>query len=354
MIFFILGVTAIVSLIVSIFSYKFLLHKRTFQILTKKNTDSERWASQTKPIFGGFVFYISFILAYIVAIILLDFRDIETQYICVLLLTVSLSFFIGLFDDLQNQGPFKKFIVQLFCASALIYCNVYITTSDNNIINYTLTFLWVIGIMNSINMLDNMDAISGSVSTIILIAIAGIIYMTHQNMLDLVILTSLIPALLVYLYWNWYPSKMYMGDNGSQFLGIILAIFSIQYIWNAPESIVGVNYESFILVGLAFLLPITDTTIVFINRLAKGKSPFIGDKYHTTHNLVYMGLSERNVARVFIILTLISNSIVFYIISFTNIAIHTNYYIIALIFIAMISTSFYIISRIAQTKNKIN
>ncbi|MFO7868086.1 MAG: MraY family glycosyltransferase [Bacteroidales bacterium] len=346
----ILGIVVSLSTICSFFCFKFLLHNNNiFQILKKKNVNSERWASQSKPIFGGIVFYISFLIAFITALISIDFHNSTNYYIFALLACVSLSFFMGLLDDLQNQGPLKKFLVQIICATILIYCNVYIETSDNIIINYLLTYAWVIGIMNSINMLDNMDAITGSVSTIILLSIFSIILFTSQHMLDLLIIGAIIPSLIVYLFWNWHPSKMYMGDNGSQFLGIILAIYSIQYIWNAP-SIIGINYESFILIGLSFLLPLIDTTIVFVNRLAKGKSPFIGDKYHTTHNLVYLGFSEKSVARLFIAISLVTNAIVFYIIACTTISIHINYYLIFLLFIGIVLVSFYIISQIVKPK----
>jgi len=258
----------------------------------------------------------------------------------------------GMFDDLKNQGPLKKFITQIVCATILIMCDIHIETSDNAILNNVLTYLWVVGIMNSINMLDNMDAITGIIATTILAGILGIIaFSGTPNMIDIIMVGAIITSICVYLYWNWNPSKMYMGDNGSQFLGIILAIFSIQYIWNATGTVEGLNYQNFILIALAFLLPIVDTTVVFINRLAAGKSPFVGDRFHTTHNLVYMGMTEKGVARLFGAISLISNAFVFYIIVFTPIRISILVYILILVYIGTISISFFAISRYVKKKN---
>mgnify|MGYP005989180185 FL=1 len=92
-----------------------------------------------------------------------------------------------------------------------------------------------------------------------------------------------------------------MGDTGSQFLGIFLAIFGIIYFWNNQS--VGVNEEAvskqFVIVLIAFVIPISDTLTVIINRLRRGQSPFVGGKDHTTHHLSYLGLSDRNVAQIF-------------------------------------------------------
>jgi len=129
--------------------------------------------------------------------------------------------------------------------------------------------------------------------------------------LDLLISVGIFGSLIAFLYFNWNPSKMYMGDTGSQFLGIFLAIIGIKYFWNDLDSVAGISVsKQILLVILGFILPIVDTTIVVINRLSKGKSPFIGGKDHTTHSLAHLGLSERQVAYTFIIISLISTSLI--------------------------------------------
>ncbi len=116
-------------------------------------------------------------------------------------------------------------------------------------------------------------------------------------------------TILSFLYFNWNPSRIYMGDSGSQFLGALLSVFSVLYIWNPCLSSPGdfPVMRSFGVVFLAFLIPLTDTFAVTVNRLLKGKSPFVGGRDHTTHFLFYRGLSERSIAFLFIIIMLITN-----------------------------------------------
>jgi UDP-GlcNAc:undecaprenyl-phosphate/decaprenyl-phosphate GlcNAc-1-phosphate transferase len=116
---------------------------------------------------------------------------------------------------------------------------------------------------------------------------------------------SLLGGLSGFLIFNWHPSKMFMGDTGSQFLGIFLAIMGIEFCWNVPvmnqDGAPGYfPLKNIILVVLVFILPLTDTATVFFNRLAKGKSPFIGGKDHTTHHLFFKGITEKRIAVLFV------------------------------------------------------
>ena len=98
-----------------------------------------------------------------------------------------------------------------------------------------------------------------------------------------------------------------MGDTGSQFLGVFLAAIGIKYLWNAePPSGDFISARNLLLPIIVFIMPIIDTTTVVINRVLRGNSPFVGGKDHTTHALVYLGLTDRQVAMVFWFMTLIS------------------------------------------------
>jgi UDP-GlcNAc:undecaprenyl-phosphate GlcNAc-1-phosphate transferase len=116
-----------------------------------------------------------------------------------------------------------------------------------------------------------------------------------------ILLLGVVATLLGFLYYNWNPSRMYMGDSGSQFLGVFLAGIGIEYFWNAPDYYgAAVQSKQFLIAILMFVVPISDTTTVSINRILKGKSPFVGGRDHTTHHLSYMGLSDRHVGLVMI------------------------------------------------------
>ncbi|NLB86020.1 MAG: undecaprenyl/decaprenyl-phosphate alpha-N-acetylglucosaminyl 1-phosphate transferase [Bacteroidales bacterium] len=303
-----------IRLITPIISIRFSLHlnnfliKRPLKFLIKKSNKSAiRFSSQSKPIFGGLSFYFVFLLNMILVFFFLK-EDIylSKEYIS-LFIIVTLSFLMGLADDVLNTSPIFKFIIQFVCALILIYNDIYIIISPSEWINYCITILWVVGIMNSINMLDNMDGVSSVSSLSIFGAVAFYSFMiASENLqLSLIILVSTIASLLSFLFYNWHPSKMYMGDNGSQFLGILLAWVGIKYFWNAipiTELSYGYNTQQFLIVFLAFLVLISDTTTVSINRLLRKKSPFIGGKDHTTHHLYYLGLSTNWIAFLFFIL----------------------------------------------------
>jgi UDP-GlcNAc:undecaprenyl-phosphate/decaprenyl-phosphate GlcNAc-1-phosphate transferase len=110
-------------------------------------------------------------------------------------------------------------------------------------------------------------------------------------------LLGVLGSLIGFLFYNWYPSKMYMGDTGSQFLGVFLAAFSIILIWHEREPTGNVfQVRQFMLPLILFIVPLIDTITVSIRRMIRGSSPFVGGKDHTTHHLAYIGLHEREVA----------------------------------------------------------
>ncbi|HXP52890.1 MAG TPA: hypothetical protein VN922_23290, partial [Bacteroidia bacterium] len=106
-------------------------------------------------------------------------------------------------------------------------------------------------------------------------------------------------AISAFLLFNWFPSKMYMGDTGTQFLGAFMAAVGILFLWGTtPEPILPAT-KRILSVLLTFALPIIDTTVVFVNRILKGSSPFVGGKDHTTHHLFYLGVKEPRIAVIY-------------------------------------------------------
>lgn len=298
---YILLIIFIASLILGIFLNNFLI-KRPIKFLVKKaNKSAIRFNTQSKPIFGGVGFYIVFLFIMIIALFLLKDEIYSSKEYLSIFLIVTMSFIMGLADDVISTPPSFKFIVQFLCAFLFIFNDIYIMISPIEWINYLITVLWVVGIMNSINMLDNMDAVT-TVTSLSIIGGATIFAILNNfgvSNLGLIILLSVCAALLSFLIYNWSPAKMYMGDNGSQFLGAILAWIGISFFWNSvpiAEFQYGFNTKQALIVALAFIVPLTDTTTVTINRILRKQSPFVGGKDHTTHHLFYLGLSARWVA----------------------------------------------------------
>lgn len=304
------------GIITAYISFHFLLHKNSLTQLKKTNDKGERWASQKKPIIGGIGFYILFIYSYIFYLIYTDFHITNSNEFITLLIVSSLGFFSGLFDDIKGSTPRLKLIIQIIIGLIVILSGNHINSFSTDWINYPITLFWFVALMNSINMLDNMDAITTSVSATIIASLVVIeMYMTKQFSSISFISIGVFISLILFLKWNWNPSKMYMGDNGSQFLGAFIAFAGIKILWNNNVNHISeFPIKEIIAVAFAFIVMISDTATVTINRLRAGKSPFIGGRDHTTHHLSYLGLTERQVALTLISISILANIATFFVI----------------------------------------
>lgn len=296
----------------------FLRFSKTLGIRDDKGTVI-RWASESKPALGGIAFYIVFLLAFTgYSTFYSDGMITENSAFTGLLVASAIAFIMGLADDAYNTRPVLKFGVQLLCGVILIVTGTCIDIFETTWLNYLITILWVVGFMNSINMLDNMDAITSVVSIGILIA--ALLYLNLHDLtstLDFFVLLGVLASLVGFLFYNWHPSKIFMGDTGSQFLGIFLAFIGIRYFWNAADMAGNqLATKQIVLAIIGFLLPLADTTTVVINRLSRGNSPFVGGKDHTTHHLSYLGFSDSQVAFIFAGLSLVSVFIYYVLIKF--------------------------------------
>jgi UDP-GlcNAc:undecaprenyl-phosphate GlcNAc-1-phosphate transferase len=274
---------------------------------TRDTTLEIRWNPSRKPSLGGITFFIVFLILVIVSLAadLIHDRYYEIHLWGFLFCSLA-GFLMGLADDAYNTRPFVKFLVQVACAVAFIISDNYIKVFPWQYMNYLFTFLWVVGLMNSLNMLDNMDAITTTVSFSILLFIGIFQYLNGVDDTFYSIITAgMMGSFLGFLYHNWYPSKMFMGDSGSQFIGMLLAWLGVRYLWNATD-INGhfIQSKNILIPVLIFIVTISDTATVTINRLLKGQSPFVGGRDHTTHNLVFNGFSQRQVAVLYFLLSI--------------------------------------------------
>ena len=300
------------TLIFSILINELLLNFSKNLGTRKSNEVQIRWNTTAKPALGGLSFYILFLLAFIFLELLTkgDSGFFSNAKMVGLLFSITIAFLMGLADDAFDTKPLAKFIIQCLCGIILISTGTKINTFESEFLNYAFTILWVVGMMNSINMLDNMDAISTIVSLAICFFILVVNFQLNLETQPVTLLTIAIAGTLSgFLIYNWHPSKMFMGDSGSQFLGVFLAFCGIEYCWNMPVIDVH-NFPIFhpinnlILIILVFAMPLIDTAIVSINRIAKGNSPFVGGKDHTTHNLFYNGITEKKIALLFFAINL--------------------------------------------------
>lgn len=271
--------------------------------IRNKNDVSIRWSNESKPSLGGVSFFIVFLFSAITYSIVFNEENIfhNKQYVG-LMTAGSLAFLMGLADDAYNTRPYAKLFIQICCAVILVLTGTHIDIFHSVWLDSFITLLWVVVVMNSLNMLDNMDGITGTTVFFILTSCllgSWIIFGFNTNIWTLTLI-AVIGSVLGFLWYNVHPSKLFMGDAGSQFIGFFVAFFGIKFLWNVSSETETNAWASVIVALIAFTPAAADTLTVVINRLKKGKSPMVGGKDHTTHHLVYSGLNDRQVWNVFL------------------------------------------------------
>ncbi len=301
----------LVSLVFVSFIFSLLINSILLKFVStlgirNRNQQEIRWDPNHKPALGGISFYIGFLFSFVFLVIISPQFFEHKLPVLGTLLSCSLAFLMGLADDAFNTQPLLKLITQIVCALVLVYSGIFIKLFENPLVNYALTVFWVVAIMNSINLLDNMD---GIVAVIVLCMAFFFIMVSISLQIPTgfysIFNVCLLGSVLGFLVYNFHPSKMYMGDSGSQFLGVFLAGTGIEFCWNTDiyNSSFSFTIENLCVVILVFLLPIIDTTTVFVNRILRGNSPFVGGKDHTTHHLFFRGITEK---RIFLLYAFIS------------------------------------------------
>lgn len=275
-----------------------LKFSKNFGIDSRQAQNIVRWSSTRKPTTGGISFYITFLLGTILLLIIHPEVAIGKNRYLGLFISATLAFLIGFADDAYGTHPSLKFLGQILCGVILLIfgvCIQFFTLWSPYLLplDYILTIFWVVGIMNSLNMLDNMDAVTTTIAlTITVVALGMLIFTEGLNNL-FYILIAISGSYTGFLFMNWRPARIYMGDTGSMFIGLVLAYVGIIFFWNLEASPDNISHIRKGLIPLmVFLVPIMDTTFVTFARIHKGSSPFVGGKDHLTHQLVRVGVPE--------------------------------------------------------------
>jgi UDP-GlcNAc:undecaprenyl-phosphate GlcNAc-1-phosphate transferase len=231
---------------------------------------------------------------------------------------------IGLWDDLKNLPPLPRFIGQsvsgLVVAATLVLGSNVANPTGSNFGDVLITVVWVVGICNSINFFDNLDG--GAAGTAAISAIF-LTYLAINSGQAFVAALSIVVtgATLGFLIWNRAPARIYMGDAGALFLGVLLATLTIRLNPDTQTSI-----GSFATPILLLAIPILDTTVAVLSRLRRGVSPFLGGKDHLSHRLVRAGLSRKMAA---IALWLLSATFAFFAVILTILSKKYEVYFVA-------------------------
>jgi UDP-GlcNAc:undecaprenyl-phosphate GlcNAc-1-phosphate transferase len=281
----------VVSLLIAAISTPFFRNLALKQkILDTPN--SERKIQRTAvPYLGGFGIALAVVLTTFVAITFSEATS-ENYFLALSVLVPAIVLgLIGFIDDKKHLTPLSRFIAQtfagIFTALVLILTKTVGNPTNSVFLDALLTIIWVVGICNAINFFDNMDGAAGGISAL---SGFGFAIIGLQNGQYFVAAFGLVlsGACVGYLFWNWNPAKIYMGDAGALFIGIILAALAVRV---DPVSVSGIG--AFFVPICVLALPILDTTTVVIDRLRRKVSPFEGGLDHLSHRLRRKGLSVR-------------------------------------------------------------
>jgi UDP-GlcNAc:undecaprenyl-phosphate GlcNAc-1-phosphate transferase len=198
---------------------------------------------------------------------------------------------VGLIDDLRKLSPWPRFVIQnlfgIAISTLLVATNTLGSPFGNNWIDIPITTLFIVGITNSINFFDNID---GGASGALAIAAVFLFILSFQGGQFLIAALSIVlaGATLGFLLWNKPPARIYMGDAGALFLGILIASLAIRFDPNPIDRI-----ASFAIPLLLLGIPILDTSVALASRVRRRISPFQGGRDHLSHRLMRQGFSKR-------------------------------------------------------------
>ena len=246
---------------------------------------------------------------------MLLFVDI-TQEVRGILLGSIIIVITGVIDDIISLRAWTKFLIQILSAVIAVLHGVVINVVSNpNVFSsqeaivlgwlaIPLTVLWIVGITNSVNLIDGLDGLACGVSTISAMTMLVIAILVSEQQVAIV-MAALAGACLGFMPYNKNPAKMFMGDTGSTFLGYILATYSIQGLFKYYAIV------SFAVPFLVLGLPIFDTAFAIVRRVARGQSPMTPDRGHIHHRMMDMGLNQKQtVAALYVVSSLLGLSAV--------------------------------------------
>jgi UDP-GlcNAc:undecaprenyl-phosphate GlcNAc-1-phosphate transferase len=235
------------------------------------------------PRLGGVAIFISTLVA---ALLLRGIYNIAQ--LSGILVGAAIISLLGFWDDRFTLGVVGKLLGQLLAVSLLLSTGVKVSLFPYIILDYIVTVLWVIGITNAFNLLDNMDGLSGGIAAIAAAHFSLMCAFSGQFLVG-ALSVAVMAACLGFLIYNWNPAMIFMGDSGSLFLGFMLASIGIKL--RFPDN---VPFVTWMIPVIVLGVPLFDTTLVTISRLRKGLNPLTTPGTdHISHRLTYAGLSKR-------------------------------------------------------------
>ena len=255
------------------------------------NTSHKSHALPT-PYLGGIAIMLGVVLVSLLAVLFSTNVLGNLKLLLSVLIPALLLGLIGLWDDLKSLPAYPRLFAQSAVGVGISIILITTGTLGNPtgsiVLDVLLTVIWIVGICNSVNFFDNMDGGAAGAVAFSSLGLAFLAWNLEQSLLaGLSLVTA--GATFGFLIWNKSPAKIYMGDAGALFLGVLLATLAIRL-----DPITQSRAISLSIPLLLLALPILDTTTVVISRLRNGKSIFQGGQDHLSHRLVNIGLTRKS------------------------------------------------------------
>lgn len=254
--------------------------------------DDRRVHKEPIPRLGGIAIFIGFIVTF------LTFTNMETKEIIGISTGSLIIVFTGIFDDIKPMNAKVKLFFQIIAACVLIASGIKIAGFTNpfdgssyirlGIFSYPVTIFWIVGITNTMNLIDGLDGLAAGISAISAFVLAYVAFI--NGWMDTAVMTIIVAgASIGFLPYNFNPAKIFMGDTGALFLGYILSAISISGTLKSATAI------TIAVPILALGIPIFDTSFAIVRRIASGKPIMEADKGHLHHRLLSVGLDQKSV-----------------------------------------------------------
>ncbi len=239
------------------------------------------------PRLGGVAIFTGFLLAVLASVLWGGLAEVGLGHeLLPILAGAMMMLALGMVDDIRGVQPHHRFFVQVPAAVLLIAFGTRVNIPSIPALSVALTIFYVVGSCNSLNLLDGIDGLAAGV-TAIAAAAFGILFFRRGDVLGVILSVGLVGSALGFLWYNFSPASIFLGDSGSLFLGFLLAVLAIRFL-QIPSPLMAY------LVPVAILgLPIFDTGLTVIRRIINAKALLPGDRHHSYDKLMAHGLKSR-------------------------------------------------------------
>jgi UDP-GlcNAc:undecaprenyl-phosphate GlcNAc-1-phosphate transferase len=264
---------------------------------------SDRWHRRSTPLLGGSGIVAGLLIATAVALATGVLP--ASGELAGIVGGAALLFVAGLVDDVFHLPPIAKVAAQVLAAVLVIAAGIRVQIVGNDVLAWSIGILWLVGMTNAFNLLDNMDGLAATLAAIACAFFAIDAYTVDPSKLAALISLALCLGCIGFLPYNLRlrgPAAVFMGDSGSQVLGFVVGSLGLSTAW----TVAGSTVATLLLPVVILAVPILDTTLVTIVRLLEGRPISQGGRDHTSHRLVYQGLSDK---RAVVLLAIVSGAL---------------------------------------------